>query len=283
MSAVKSFVVTGASTGIGRATALALDRSGYRVFAGVRQAAAGDALRAEASDRLEPVILDVTDEGNVAAVKDHVADVVGDAGLAGLMNNAGIAVSGPLEFVPLADLRRQLEVNAIAQVTVTQAFLPLLRKGRGRIVFTGSTSGFLTLPLMGPYAMSKYAIEAMADALRVELRPWGIHVAVLQLGVIKTPIWEKGLSAGDLLVEESSPELMQLYGPVISRFRDIAVDLAPRGTAPKDAARVAVRAFTSRRPKARYLMGKNSRLERILSHLPTRLRDRVLAKVLGIG
>lgn len=282
MSAVKSFVVTGASTGIGRATALALDRSGYRVFAGVRQAAAGDALRADASDRLEPVILDVTDEDSIAAAEQHVADVLGDAGLAGLMNNAGIAVSGPLEFVPIANLRHQLEVNVVAQVAVTQAFLPLLRKARGRIVFTGSTSGFMTLPLMGPYSMSKYAVEAMADALRVELRPWGIHVVVLQFGVIKTPIWDKGLSAGDALIEQCPPEMTQLYGPPIDRLREFAVDLGRRGTPAEVAARTAVRAFTTRRPKARYPSGKNSRLERIMSLLPTRLRDVILAKALGI-
>ena len=282
MSVVKSFVVTGASTGIGRATALALDRSGYRVFAGVRQTAAGDALRADASDRLEPVILDVTDEDSIAAAGQRVADVVGDEGLAGLMNNAGIAVSGPLEFVPIADLRHQLEVNVVAQVAVTQAFLPLLRKGRGRIVFTGSTSGFMALPLMGPYAMSKYAVEAMADALRVELRPWGIHVVVLQFGVIKTPIWDKGLSAGDALIEQSPPEMTQLYGPAIDRMREFAVDLERQGTPADIAARTAVRAFTARRPKARYPSGKNSRLERIMSLLPTPLRDYILARALGI-
>lgn len=278
MNAVKSFVVTGASTGIGRATALALDRAGFRVFAGVRQTAAGEALRAEASDRLEPVSLDVASEHDLAAARDRVSEVVGDAGLAGLMNNAGIAVNGPLEFVPIEELRRQLEVNVVAQAAVTQAFLPLLRQGRGRIVFTGSTSSFLTFPLMSPYCMSKHAVKAMADALRLELRPWGIHVALLQPGVIKTPIWDKALSEGDAFVEEGPPELKRLYGPMVNRLREIAMELAPVGSEPEVVARAALHAFTSRRPKARYLMGKNAMPERLMSLVPIRLRDRILAR-----
>lgn len=282
MNELESFVVTGASTGIGRAIALALDRAGSRVFAAARQPAALEALRADASDRLEPVTLDVTSGDDIAAVAARVSEVVGDAGLAGLANNAGIAVNAPLEFISMDDLRRQLEVNVVGQVAVTQAFLPLLRKGRGRVVFTSSTSGFLSPPLMGPYCMSKFALEAMADALRVELRPWGIHVALLQPGLIKTPIWEKGMRDGEALVESGPPELMQLYGAVIERLRDMAVEMAPTGSDPEVVARAAMHAFTSRRPKTRYLMGKNSRIERFMSILPTRLRDYAIAKTFGI-
>ncbi|MBN1347452.1 MAG: SDR family oxidoreductase [Phycisphaerae bacterium] len=282
MGAARWCVVTGASTGIGRASVLALDRAGFRVFAGVRQAAAGDALRAEASERLEPVLLDVTDEGQVAAARERVSEAVGDAGLAGLMNNAGIAVNAPMEFIPIADLRRQLEVNVVGQVAVTQAFLPLLRRAKGRIVFTGSTSGFLTLPLAGPYSMSKHSIESMADALRMELRPWGIHVAVLRPGAIATPIWEKALSEGDEFLEQSSADLQELYGGLIGGMREAAVELAAQGSPPEAVARVAVHALTSRRPKTHYLVGKNGRLERVLSLLPARLRDYVLLKALGI-
>ncbi len=282
MNERKSFVVTGASTGIGRAIALALDRAGFRVFAGAREPAALDALRADASDRLEPVTLDVTNEDHIAAVAARVSEAVGAAGLAGLANNAGIAINAPLEFVSMDDLRRQLEVNVVGQVAVTQAFLPLLRKGQGRIVFTSSTAGFLSPPLMGPYSMSKFALEAMADALRLEVRPWGIHVAVLQPGLIKTPIWEKGLSDGDALIENGPPELMQLYGAVMGRLRSLAAEMAPTGDDPEVVVRAAMHAFTARRPKTRYLMGKNSRIERIMSILPTRLRDYAIAKTFGI-
>ena len=158
-----SIVITGASSGIGEACALYLDELGYRVFAGVRKPAAGEALKAKASKRLAPVILDVTDVASIDRAVETVKAAVGAAGLAGLVNNAGIGVGGPLEVVPLADLRKQFEVNVIGQVAVTQALLPLLRQGRGRIVNMGSIAGRATMPFMGPYSASKFALEALTD------------------------------------------------------------------------------------------------------------------------
>jgi len=191
----KTILITGASTGIGRASVFALLDAGYRVIACVRNRGAAEALRdrlqGDASDRLSTLELDVTDAGQIAAAVTAVEQLVGDDGLWGLFNNAGIAVGGPLEFVPIADLRWQLEVNVVGQVAVTQAFVPLLRRARGRILTTGSMAGYSTIPGLGPYSMSKHAVEAMSDALRRELRPWGIEVSLLEPGSISTEIWDK--------------------------------------------------------------------------------------------
>ena len=160
-------VITGASTGIGKACALELDRRGFRVFAGVRSESAAQELQAQASARLTPVRIDVTDAASIAAAAETIARSVGDAGLAGLVNNAGIAVSGPLEIVPIDALRRQLEVNVIGPVAVTRSLLPLLRKARGRVVNMSSISGGVAAPYLGPYSASKFAMEAITDTLRL--------------------------------------------------------------------------------------------------------------------
>jgi NAD(P)-dependent dehydrogenase (short-subunit alcohol dehydrogenase family) len=182
-------VVTGTSTGIGRATALHLDRLGYRVFAGVRRAEDAVRLRSEGSERLAPVLLDVTDIGSIEAAAKTVSAEVGERGLAGLVNNAGIVTGGPLEFVPLDELRRQLEVNTVGPVAVIQHFLPLVRRGRGRVVFVSSIGGRFSQPIVGPYCASKFALEALADALRMEVAPSGIHVSLVEPGAVKTMIF----------------------------------------------------------------------------------------------
>ena len=166
-------VVTGASTGIGAACALDCAGRGMTVFAGVRDPRAGEALAAKGGPSLIPITLDVTDEPSIARSVEVVQRVVGEAGLRGLVNNAGIAIGSPLEVIALSQLRKQLEVNVIGQIAVTQAFLPLLRRGRGRIVNMGSIAGRGTIPLLGPYSASKFALEALTDALRMELQPWG--------------------------------------------------------------------------------------------------------------
>ena len=164
-------VVTGASTGIGAACALDCAGRGMTVFAGVRDPGAGEALAAKGGPLLIPIILDVTDEPSIARSVETVQRVIGDGGLGGLVNNAGIAIGSPLEVIALSQLRKQLEVNVIGQIAVTQAFLPLLRRARGRIVNMGSIAGRGTIPLLGPYSASKFALEALTDALRMELQP----------------------------------------------------------------------------------------------------------------
>ena len=192
-------MITGASTGIGRACALDLDGRGFRVFAGVRKDEDGERLRSERPS-IEPLRIDVTDAGQIAAARDRVSEEVGTAGLAGLVNNAGIAVPGPLEHLPIDEFRRQMEVNLVGQVAVTQAFLPLLRTARGRVVNIGSIGGRVALPMLGPYAASKHAMEGISDSLRRELRPWGMQVSIVRPGPIATDIWESGNATADELL-----------------------------------------------------------------------------------
>src|SRR3954471_419193 len=199
----RTVLVTGASSGIGRATALELARRGATVLAGVRDPADGEAL----GPSVIPLRLDVTDAGHVAAAGEEAAR----RGLDALVNNAGIAVTGPLEYLPLDELRRQLEVNAVAQLAVTQACLPALRASRGRIVNMSSISGRMALPLYGPYAASKYALEALSDSLRLELRGTGVDVVLIEPGAIRTPIWERGIRAADALWDALPPVARERY------------------------------------------------------------------------
>jgi NAD(P)-dependent dehydrogenase (short-subunit alcohol dehydrogenase family) len=272
-------VITGASSGIGEACALRLDELGYRVFAGVRRAEDGERLAQSASDRLVPVLLDVTDPAAIRAAVGRVGEALGTEPLVGLVNNAGIAVGGPLEFVPLDDLRQQLEVNVVGPVAMAQAFLPLLRRGGGRIVQMGSVSGLFASPFLGPYSASKFALEALSDALRVELRPWGIHVSIIEPGVIATPIWRKSLAAADEALAEMPPALEELYGKVLGAVRNEVQGL--RGIPAARVADAVAHALTAARPRARYhVIGPSARVRLALAYLPTRLRDWLVARYL---
>ena len=203
--AFRSAVVTGASSGIGQATAQHLDSLGFTVFAGVRSAEARERVASEGSGHVRPLRLDVTDPASIAAAAGEVREAAGTSGLAALVNNAGIAVSGPLELVPIEGLRNQLEVNVIGQVSVTQAFLPALRAARGRIVNVSSIGGKIALPLAGPYAASKFALEAITDSLRRELRHLGVQVIAVEPGGVKTAIWGKGTKAAEAMLIDADP------------------------------------------------------------------------------
>jgi NAD(P)-dependent dehydrogenase (short-subunit alcohol dehydrogenase family) len=276
-------LVTGSSTGIGEACALHLDRLGFRVFAGVRRESDGQAIRAKASRALTPVILDVTDAASVAAAGESVAAALGDSNLAGLVNNAGIAVPGPLEILPLSEFRRQLEVNVVGQLAVTQAFLPLLRKARGRIVMMGSISGRLATPFIGAYAVSKFALEAMTDALRVELAAWGIEVSIVEPGSIATPIWEKSRKHSGEIARHIPPEGRELYHRQYEAMREAARQAADSGIPALEVAKVVEHALMAKNPKTRYLVGKDARLRgRLAKFIPDRMRDRMIAKRLGL-
>lgn len=219
-------VVTGASTGIGAACALDCAGRGMTVFAGVRDPRAGEALAAKGGPSLIPITLDVTDEPSITRSVEMVQLVVGEGGLGGLVNNAGIVIASPLELIPLSQLRKQLEVNVIGQIAVTQAFLPLLRRGRGRIVNMGSIAGRGTIPLLGPYSASKFALEALTDALRMELQPWGIQVSIIEPGAIATPLWEKSAKTAEDFEASASEEAKALYGEAVSRIRDVVAQSA---------------------------------------------------------
>lgn len=275
VSAERTVLVTGASSGIGEACVRHLDSLGFRVLAGFRDEAAGARLRA-ISPRVHPLRLDVADAGSIGDAGDAVADALDGGPLAGLVNNAGIAVAAPLEFVPIDALRRQLEVNVVGQVAVTQAMLPLLRRGRGRVVFMGSISGRFASPFLGPYAASKFALEAIADALRLELRPWGMHVAIVEPGVIATPIWRKSLASALELADRMSPRAAELYGAALRGVEERVRTIG--GIPPERVARVVAHALTARRPRARYLVGADARVGVALNALPTRLRDSLVAR-----
>lgn len=273
-------VVTGASTGIGAACALHLDRLGLRVFAGVRKETDARALQRQASYRLTPLTIDVTDEATIAGAVAVVAAGVSAMGLGGLVNNAGIAVAGPLEFIPPAELRRQYEVNVIGHVAVTQAFLPLLRQGApGRIVNVGSIAGRVTAPFFGPYSSSKFALEALTTALRLELRPWGIHVAIVEPGAIATPIWEKSIAAGDVLIEQMPARMHTLYGRAIAKLREDARASGRGGAPPSAVARAVAHALTAEHPRTRYPVGRDARVGELVRLLPEGLRERLLSRL----
>lgn len=283
-SKVGGFVlITGASSGIGQACALYLDKIGFDVFAGVRREADAERLRAQASARLRPVFLDVTDTDSIAQAAETIAEAAGPAGLAGLVNNAGIAVGCALEFIPLDDLRRQLEVNVVGQVAVTQAMLPLLRQAGGRIVNIGSISGVLATPFLGAYSASKFALEALSDALRVELQPWGIKTIILEPGSIKTNIWDKSVSEGRDLVANLPPEADDLYGEAIESVFKMAGQAEKRGIEPQAVAEVVANALTLAQPKTRYVIGEDAKIQaRLARFLPDRARDKALTKILRL-
>jgi NAD(P)-dependent dehydrogenase (short-subunit alcohol dehydrogenase family) len=287
-----SVVITGASTGIGKACALHLARRGWRVFAGVRRdadgAALSQALQPAGPGALAPVRLDVTDGASIAAAAAQVAGALGDAPLHGLVNNAGIVVAGPLEYVPIDELQRVFAINVTGQIAVTQAFLPLLRRaiagaprgtgGRARIVNMSSVSGLMTLPFMGPYSASKFALEALSDALRMELRPWGIHVAVIEPGQIATSIWEKSLAWADTLEQRLPPEARQRYGPALDAVRARAARLGQLGAPAENVARLVAHALTARAPRQRYVTGRSAGLRHVFRLLPGELRDWIIAQ-----
>ena len=281
-SSPMNVVVTGASTGIGAACALDCVSRGMTVFAGVRDPRAGEALVAKAGPSLIPILLDVTDEPSIARSLDVVQRVVGKAGLGGLVNNAGIVVGSPLEVIPLAQLRTQLEVNVIGQIAVTQAFLPLLRLGHGRIVNMGSIAGRGTIPLLGPYSASKYALEALTDALRMELQPWGIQVSIIEPGAIATPIWEKSGKAAQELEALAGDEAKALYGDAVNRVREAVAKSAERAISPDAVVRAVHHALTATCPNTRYLVGNDAKLRAwMVKWLPDRMQDILLTLALN--
>lgn len=281
--AADAVVVTGASTGIGRAMALHLDSVGLRVFAGVRREQDGAALQAAAAGPLTPLQLDVTDPDQVAAASRSVAESLDGGRLVGVVSNAGIAIPGPFELIALDQWRRQLEVNVLGVVAVIRAFLPQLRLSAGRIVITGSMGGRISQPMATPYCASKYALEAIADALRLELRPWGIQTAILEPGAVTTPIWEKGAEAAEAVLRSSPPAMAQLYGRAVEIFRATAERENQQGISPEEVARAAAHALLAPRPRTRYPLGRQARLGIPLTRfLPDRLRDALLVRLSGL-
>lgn len=279
---MRAALVTGSSTGIGRATALALVGRGWKVFAGVRREEDAESLRAASgSERLVPVMLDVTSPEQIAAAAERIA-AESENGLHGLVNNAGIAVPGPLETLPLDQLRRQLEVGLVSYLAVTQAMLPQVRGAGGRVVFLSSIGGRMAIPLNGAYHVAKFGTEAIGDVFRQELAKWGIRVAIIEPGSIDTPIWERGQANADEVLA-ASPETQRLYGAAIERFREVVRQTAARGIPPERVAKAIVHALESRRPRSRYLVGLDAKVQaRVVPLIPTPVLDRVVGRQLGL-
>lgn len=279
----RSVVVTGASTGIGHATALRLATEGWRVFAGVRREEDGERLATDAArtrGELTPVLLDVTDEAQVADAFATIGHALVGRGLSALVNNAGTALGGPIEYLPLATWRDQFEVNVFGQITVTKAAMPLLRRGtddhggHGRIVFIGSNSGRMAAPMLGPYAASKFAVEGLADALRMELIGTGVSVVVIEPGAISTPIWEKGRNLADKLEEDLPAEALERYAALIEGTRAGIEMQDSSGAPPSAVADVVLRALEAKRPATRYQVGIDGKLSVLAARfLPDRLKD----------
>ena len=278
-----AIVVTGTSTGIGAATAVHLAETGFHVFAGVRRETDGETLRAQTSKPLTPLIIDVTDEQTISAAASTVAEAVGDRGLVGLVNNAGIAKPAPLEFQPMADFRMQLEVNLFGPVAMIQAFLPLIRRGAGRIVNVGSIGGMLVLPLNGAYSASKFGMRAISDALRLELRQWNIHVSLIEVAPVTSAIFGKTYAELDGLEETLGETGYGLYGPQIAATRKSLQAAEADADPPLVIAKAVAHALTSDKPKSRYLAGHGGRQVQLVAALPDRVRDAALARQLGLA
>ena len=237
------------------------------MLAGVRR-------EGDAPEGTEELLLDVTDAEQIREAAERVDE------LNGLVNNAGIALGSPLELVPVDQLRHQLEVNLVGQVAVTQALLPALRRAKGRIVFMGSIAGRSALPFLAPYAASKHALEAVADSLRLELKPFGIPVSIVEPGSIRTAIWGRSAARADELAATMDSELAELYAERVAAFRSVALKRGEGGAPADRVAEVVEEALTAERPHARYLVGRDAKLRAGFERLPDRLRDRIYERVL---
>ena len=270
--------ITGASSGIGKACARRLTEYGYTVFAGVRTEADAELLKKAANDskNLIPVIIDIVDTGQIKAAEKQIIKALGNKPFYGLINNAGIGIHGPLEFIKKEDLRYQMEVNVTAHVTVTQAFLPHLRKNKGRIINIGSVSGFFAFPMMGPYCASKFALEAVSDVFRRELMPWGIKVALIEPGPVSTKIWGKGIDQS-VQLSENIPQAMALYKSYFDRAMELAKDSEKGAKSPEIVVKAVMHALRAKKPKIRYLVGSSAWPQKIISMLPGSIQDRIVA------
>jgi NAD(P)-dependent dehydrogenase (short-subunit alcohol dehydrogenase family) len=274
---VPSVFITGASTGIGLDAAVRMSDRGWKTFGGVRSDHDARRLTDLSAGRITPVLCDVTDPCQIAAAAEQTLSTTGGT-LTGLVNNAGIARAGPLELLPIDDLREQLDVNVIGQLAVTQAFIGGLRAEAGRIVNIGSVSGMFGAPGIGAYAMSKFALEAFNDVLRRELKPWKISVSIIQPGAIATPIWDKTIAASQPLLDSLDLRQRALYGEVLEPLaRGAAADKTTPVSVVSDAVE---HALVSSRPKTRYAIGQSARWVTLLRRA---LPDRALDQLLRLG
>ncbi len=280
MTPSRAVVITGASTGIGRVCGQHLTTLGFRVFAGVRKEA--DA-RAVEADGLVPLMLDVTNEDQIVAAAETVREALGDLPLAGLVNNAGIPGGGPIEFIELDTLRQIFEVNVFGLVRTTQAFIPLLRESQGRIVNISSIGGRVSAPFVGSYSSTKFAVEALSDSLRGELRPWGMHVAIVEPGRIESEIWNKANSYAEEVLGNYPAPVKALYGDSLDKIAAMLRRNQKLAAPTRLVAKAVAHALTARKPKTRYLVGKDAKAASMArAVLPDRAFDWVIRRDQGL-
>ncbi|HEV7703415.1 MAG TPA: SDR family NAD(P)-dependent oxidoreductase [Gemmatimonadaceae bacterium] len=277
--------MTGTSSGIGRACALLLARQGFTVFAGVRKPADGEALQKDGGERVIPIQIDVTDHAAVTAAAKTVAVTLKSRGetLFALVNNAGIGLAAPLEFQPLADIKQAFEINVVGQIAVTQAFLPLLRESRGRVVNICSVGDRIAIPFGAALNGSKAAFALMSESLRLELRPFGMHVVIIDPGAITTPAVDKTLGDPDVLLARMAPDASRLYGTFFRSFLARAGKRERNGSPPTVVADAVLAAVRDAHPRRRYIVGKGARTLATLPRvLPAPLLDRLRMKIFGM-
>lgn len=273
-------LISGATTGIGQCCALRLAKLGFQIFAGYRKPEDADSLKSLHAN-IQPVHLEMTDERSIRQAEAFISNHLQGQPLQGIVNNAGIVISGPVETLPAALWRHQLEVNFIGHISVIQAFLPMLRQSRGRIINMGSVSGIQALPFLGPYSASKFALAALSDSLRLELKPWGIHVALIEPGSIATPIWDKSRSVAEEIQADCSPEGQTLYGSMLESLKRASSRSASRAISPDKVADAVIHGLTSPKPKTRYPIGQTAQLRRFFSWLPDSLKDYLITSKIG--
>jgi len=270
----RSVLVTGASSGIGEAAVQELVRRGFHVWATVRRAEDEERLVQRYGERVDVLRCDVTDADQVAAVGEQVRL---RGALHGLVNNAGTAIPAPLEFMPIDEFRRQLDINLTGQLAMTQAVLPGLRETRGRIVNIGSIGGRIAGPMLGAYHASKFGLVGLTDTLRAELAPAGIAVVLIEPGAIATPIWTTGGAIASRLLAALPPQALSLYRAQMDRTRADAARSAKNGLPPSAVAAIIAKALTTKNPRPRYLVGRDAKVVSVVASLPFRLRYRLTA------
>ena len=277
-----SVLITGTSSGIGKITAHYLQDMGFRVFATVRNEEDALALSSDSSGQLVPIIMDVTDLTSINQAREKVSELVGDAGLTGLVNNAGVGFISPLECVPLDEFRWLFEVNVFGLLAVTQAFLPLIRLRKGRIVNLSSTASIFIAPFHGTYSASKLGVNGLSNVLRLELKPQGIQVALIVCGSIKTPMWDKGKTLSSHVSQSFPAECLELYAEHYHKVNEYFFSLGQKGIRPETVSRGIYHALTARRVKNTYYIGPDAIFYNVADKfLFGRLRDWVISHSIG--
>jgi short-subunit dehydrogenase len=279
----RSLIISGTSSGIGKACVKSLDERGFKIFAAVRNIKDYKKIKSETSKNIIPLLLDLGDEKTIRSAYSVVSENVGESGLYGLVNNAAIAIGGPMEFMPLKDIRRQFEINLFGQIAMIQTFLPLLRKGGGRIINISSTNGWISFPFMGIYCATKYALEAISDALRLELQKWSIPVSVINPNKIISPIWEKSIEITNRLFNGLPGDARSYYDTVLSGVIKTIRKTADTALSPDIIVEAVYHALTAKRPKTSYLPSFETKILFLISRiLPKKILNIMIKKEMGM-